>query len=61
MDALLGELGRAGLAGTALVEAARHVLVQSIHIGVILTGAAALVAAFIVRRISHITFKRSGN
>ena len=58
-DTLLGELAHAGLAGPALVEAARRVLVQSIHIGVVLTGAAALVAAFVVRRISHITFKRS--
>jgi hypothetical protein len=60
-DTLLGELGRAGLAGPALVEAARHVLVQSIHIGVVLTGVAALVAAFVVRRISNITFRRSVN
>lgn len=58
-DTLLGELNRAGLAGPALVEAARQVLVQSIHIGVVLTGGAALVAAFMVRRISQITFRRS--
>jgi hypothetical protein len=37
------------------------VLVQSIHIGVVLTGVAALVAAFVVRRISNITFRRSAN
>jgi hypothetical protein len=43
------------------VEAARRVLVQSIHIGVVLTGIAALVAAFVVRRIAHITFKRSSD
>jgi EmrB/QacA subfamily drug resistance transporter len=60
-DSLLAELNRAGLAGPALVEAARQVLVQSIHIGVVLTGCAALVAAFTVRRISHITFRRSGS
>jgi EmrB/QacA subfamily drug resistance transporter len=60
-DSLLAELGRAGLAGPALVEAARQVLVQSIHIGVVLTGIAALVAALTVRRILHITFKRSGS
>ncbi len=58
-DALLVELKNAGLEGPALVDAARHVLVQSIHIGVLLTGAAALAAALTVRRISQITFRRS--
>jgi hypothetical protein len=48
----------AGLEGPALLDAARHVLVQSIHIGVVLTGCAALAAVFVVRRISHITFRR---
>jgi EmrB/QacA subfamily drug resistance transporter len=57
-DTLLGELKRAGLEGPALLDAARHVLVQSIHIGVLLTGCAALAAALLVRRISHITFRR---
>jgi len=58
-DALLVQLKRAGLEGPALVDAARHVLVQSIHIGVLLTGCAALAAALLVRKISHITFHRS--
>jgi hypothetical protein len=58
-DSLLIELKRAGLEGPALFDAARHVLVQSIHIGVVLTGCAALAAALLVRRISHITFRRS--
>ncbi|HWT34852.1 MAG TPA: MFS transporter, partial [Paraburkholderia sp.] len=57
-DSLLVELKRAGLEGPALFDAARHVLVQSIHIGVVLTGCAALAAALLVRRISHITFRR---
>jgi hypothetical protein len=57
-DALLVQLKRAGLEGPALVDAARHVLVQSIHIGVLLTGCAALAAALLVRKISHITFHR---
>jgi len=57
-DSLLIELKRAGFEGPALLDAARHVLVQSIHIGVVLTGCAALAAAFLVRRISHITFRR---
>jgi EmrB/QacA subfamily drug resistance transporter len=60
-DSLLAQLSKAGLNGVGLVDAARHVLVQSIHIGVMLTGCAALVAAFVVRRISHITFRRSGS
>jgi hypothetical protein len=58
-DSLLIEMKRAGLEGPALFDAARHVLVQSIHIGVVLTGCAALAAALLVRRISHITFRRS--
>ncbi|WP_429314823.1 MFS transporter [Paraburkholderia sp. GAS448] len=60
-DSLLAHLAKAGLNGAGLVDAARHVLVQSIHIGVMLTGGAALVAAFVVRRIAHITFRRSGS
>ena len=58
-DSLLIELKRAGLEGPALFDAAHHVLVQSIHIGVVLTGCAALAAALLVRRIAHITFRRS--
>jgi len=58
-DALLAQFAKAGLNGAGLVDAARHVMVQSIHIGVVLTGSAALIAAFVVRRIAHITFRRS--
>jgi hypothetical protein len=57
-DTLLADLNRAGLAGSALIEAARQTLVQSIHLGVALTGIAALAAALTVRRIAHITFSR---
>jgi EmrB/QacA subfamily drug resistance transporter len=52
----LADLSRAGLDGPALVESARAALVQSIHIGVMLTAVAALSAALIVRRIAGITF-----
>ncbi|WP_118183628.1 MFS transporter [Paraburkholderia phosphatilytica] len=57
-DHTLAQLSAAGLDGPALVEAARQVLVQSIHIGVGLTGCAALAAALMVRRIAHITFHK---
>ncbi|MFC0400083.1 MFS transporter [Paraburkholderia rhizosphaerae] len=57
-DSLLAQLKRAGLDGPALLDAARHVMVQSIHIGVVLTGCAALAAALLVRKIAHITFRR---
>jgi EmrB/QacA subfamily drug resistance transporter len=53
----LSDLVRAGLDGPALVESARAVLVQSIHIGVMLTAVAALSAALIVRGIAGITFR----
>jgi hypothetical protein len=59
-DSLLVQLKRAGLEGPALLDAARHVLVQSIHIGVVLTGCAALAAALLVRKIAHITFRGRG-
>jgi EmrB/QacA subfamily drug resistance transporter len=55
---LLAELGTAGLDGPALFGVARDALVQSIHIGVMLTAVAALVAALLVRRIAHITFRK---
>jgi EmrB/QacA subfamily drug resistance transporter len=57
-DGVLAQLRAAGLNGPALVDAARHTLVQSIHIGVWLTAGAALAAALIVRRIAHVTFRR---
>jgi hypothetical protein len=57
-EKLLGELGTAGLDAPALFDAARDALVQSIHIGVMLTAVAALVAVLLVRRIAHITFRK---
>lgn len=53
---LLADIGPSGLDGPAMVESAREVLVQSIHIGTALTAVAALSAVLIVRRISGITF-----
>jgi EmrB/QacA subfamily drug resistance transporter len=55
---LLADLAPAGLDGPALIESAREVLVQSIHIGVALTAVAALSAVLMVRRVSHITFRK---
>lgn len=57
---LVADLRPTGLDAQALVDAARDALVQSIHIGVMLTAVAALAAALIVRRIAHITFRRAG-
>ena len=59
-ERLIGDLRPAGLDAQALIDAARDALVQSIHIGVMLTAVAALAAALMVRRISHITFRRAG-
>ncbi len=55
---LLSDIKPSGLDGAAMVESAREVLVQSIHIGTGLTAVAALSAVLIVRRISGITFTR---
>ncbi|AYQ88446.1 MFS transporter [Burkholderia gladioli] len=55
---LLGRLHAAGLDGAALLEAARRVMVQSIHIGIALAGCAAVAAAWLVRRIAHIRFSK---
>jgi MFS family permease len=57
-SALLDALRHAGLDGPALVDAARHALVASIHLGVLLTGGTALAAAWLVRRIAGITWQR---
>jgi EmrB/QacA subfamily drug resistance transporter len=57
-DALLAELARGGVDGSGILESARHVLVTSIHIGVALTGCAAVTAAWLVRRVSTITFEK---
>ncbi|KDR39410.1 MFS transporter [Caballeronia glathei] len=57
---LMRDLRPSGLDARALIDAARDALVQSIHIGVMLTAVAALAAALLVRRISHITFRRAG-
>jgi hypothetical protein len=59
-DTLLRDLGAAGLDASALFDAARDALVQSVHIGVMLTAVAALVATLLVRRIGHITFRKVG-
>lgn len=55
---LLAQMNAAGLDGGALIDVARRVLVDSIHVGIALTGGAALVAALLVRRIAHIRFRR---
>jgi EmrB/QacA subfamily drug resistance transporter len=57
-NALLAQMHAAGLDGPALFEAVQRVLVDSIHVGIGLTGGAALMAALLVRRISHIRFGR---
>ncbi|QBR00720.1 MFS transporter [Paraburkholderia pallida] len=57
--ALTTQMKAAGLDGAALIEAVRHVLVDAIHLGIGLTGFAALVAALSVRRIAHIRFGRA--
>jgi EmrB/QacA subfamily drug resistance transporter len=57
-DGLVVQLKAAGLDGAGLIEAVRHVLVDAIHLGIGLTGVAALGAALLVRRISHIRFGR---
>ncbi|WP_277185650.1 MFS transporter [Caballeronia sp. BR00000012568055] len=59
-DGLMAELARAGLDASALFDAARDALVASIHIGTMLTAVAALAASLLVRRISHITFRKAG-
>ncbi|WP_420800030.1 hypothetical protein [Paraburkholderia tagetis] len=53
------QMRAAGLDGAALIEAVRHVLVDAIHLGIGVTGFAALVAALSVRRIAHIRFSRA--
>ncbi|MGU7770448.1 MFS transporter [Burkholderia sp. MR1-5-21] len=58
-DTLLGGMRTAGIDGAALLETTRRVLVQSIHIGIALSGCAALCAALLVRRIAHIRFQRA--
>jgi hypothetical protein len=59
-DALVVQLKAAGLDGAGLIEAVRRVLVDAIHLGIGLTAVAALGAALLVRRISHIRFGRAG-
>ena len=58
MSRTLDTTFHAGLGGAGLIEAVRHVLVDAIHLGIGLTGIAALAAALLVRRISHIRFGR---
>jgi EmrB/QacA subfamily drug resistance transporter len=59
-DTLMHDLGAASLDASALIDAARDALVASIHIGTGLTAVAALAACLLVRRISHITFRKAG-
>ncbi|WP_144107742.1 MFS transporter [Paraburkholderia sp. BCC1886] len=56
---LIADMKATGLNTAALIDTARDALVQSIHIGVWLTAVAALVAALLVQRISHVVFRRS--
>ncbi|VVE00973.1 Multidrug resistance protein 3 [Pandoraea terrae] len=53
---LLADMHALGANGAPLVETARQTLVGSVHAGVLLTGIAALVAAWRVRRIRQIKF-----
>lgn len=57
-DALLADMHALGMDGAPLVETARQTLVSAVHAGVLLTGAAALVAALLVRRIREIKFPK---
>jgi hypothetical protein len=56
---LIADMKTSGLNTLALIDTARDALVQSIHIGVWLTAVAALAAALLVQRISHVVFRRS--
>ena len=49
--ALLSQLHAAGHDGAALLEAARHVLVSAIHIGLIVATVVALIGLWYVRRV----------
>ena len=60
-EGLVAQMKAAGLDGAALIDAVRHVLVDAIHLGIGLTGCAALAAALCVGRISHIRFSRSAS
>ncbi|WOD17287.1 MFS transporter [Paraburkholderia kirstenboschensis] len=55
---LIADMKPSGLNTLALIDTARDALVQSIHIGVWLTAVAALAAALLVQRISHVVFRR---
>jgi len=55
---LIADMKPTALNTLALIDTARDALVQSIHIGVWLTAVAALVAALLVQRISHVVFHR---
>ena len=56
---LIADMKPSGLDTFALIDTARDALVQSIHIGVWLTAVAALAAALLVQRISHVVFRES--
>jgi predicted MFS family arabinose efflux permease len=55
---LLVDLQHAGLAGAILVDEARHALVSSIHLGLMLVFGAAVVAVIFSRNVAHLTFHR---
>jgi len=57
---LLDELAHSAVSGPALLEACRSVLVSAIHLGLLMTALAALIAVLMVRRLRHIVLhKRS--
>ncbi|HZZ12534.1 MAG TPA: MFS transporter, partial [Paraburkholderia sp.] len=56
---LIADMKPSGIDPLVLIDTARDALVQSIHIGVWLTAVAALAAALLVQRISHVVFNRS--
>ncbi|MDE1180736.1 MFS transporter [Paraburkholderia sp.] len=56
---LIADMHASGLNPVVFIDTAREALVQSIHIGVWLTAVAALAAALLVQRISHVVFRRS--
>lgn len=55
---VVAALVHASINGDGVIEAARRVLVQSIHVGAMFTGCAALVGVLLVRRVSHIRLRQ---
>ncbi|MGN6234111.1 MAG: MFS transporter [Trinickia sp.] len=56
-DAMLEQLRAAKVDGGLLIDSARRVLVHALHIGMAISGCAALCAVCLVRRIAHIRFR----